>query len=189
MYAEVGLLRRFIYHVGGNIRKWGEECGCTTMLHSTESSYLKVMSMACAIPSHTPAGGHGRDRKSDYHSKKAFFFFCNVFFNARPTLFAGTPACLSPHWPQLIIRPRGSYRFATSLPHCSFGLGDLEAADVAEVWHHPPAGGCLADPLLPCPCLAPETSLRGNLVFNMWPPRFQGSQKLHPELTTSYRVF
>ena len=35
----------------------------------------------------------------------------------------------------------------------------------------------LADPQLPCPCLTPETGLGGNLVFNTWPPLFQGSRK------------
>lgn len=47
----------------------------------------------------------------------------------------------------------------------------------------------LADPLLPCPCLAPETSLKGNLVFNMWLPLSQGSQKLHRELTNLTEFF
>lgn len=37
-----------------------------------------------------------------------------------------------------------------------------------------------ADPGPPCPCPALETGLRGNLVFNTWPPLFQGSQKTAP---------
>lgn len=47
----------------------------------------------------------------------------------------------------------------------------------------------LADPWLPCPCPPPEMGLGGNLVSNTWPPPFQGSRRLRPELPASYRDF